>query len=353
MIKLETLKQRLQSLVGDSNGSLAGKYTDAINSAARETYPILHRRVDNTELITGNILPPFIWTSTTALSVYSATNAALEKTTTAGLFRNGDSSAKVTVNAAEGYLSINSDTYGRLLDLKGQTITGKVWAEPQNANDAFLTIAYEDADASETTSSSTTTCPASVMTLLSKGSLAIPSATTKIGFRMRVHSQDAYAYFDPPRVTGSAVYEYMLPDDFQSGDVKQVWIQTTGSSDDICDDLHPEYGEEVFGWGIVDDGTYKYLRMPYLSSKKRLRLVGYSTLEDDLSASTDTMTIDDRYIPVLLNYAAFSLYEKEKGIVSSDSRDRYTQEMTYWLNKYEMLIRKNRMSRIPGQIHWS
>jgi hypothetical protein len=352
-ILISTLITRLQSSIGDFENAYADKYLYAINDACRETYPTLFRRIENTELITGNILPPFNWTSTTALSLYSPTNAIIAQTTTAGLVRGYDSCARVLTSAGDGYLAIDSDNYPRLLDLMDKTIEYKSWVEPQNANDAFLTIIYEDADASGTTYSSTGTCPASVLTLLEKESLVIPDDITKITFKLRVHTNGKYAYFNPPRAIGHAIYEYLLPYDFQDGDVKQVWIQTSGHSDDACDDLQPEYGEEIFGWKIIDDGNYKYIRLPYLSKNRRLKLIGYAPLEDDADATTDTITLDDRYIPVLTAYAAYSLYEKQTGIVSSDSRDRYQEEAMKWLGKYEMMKRSLRKPRIPGQIRWS
>jgi hypothetical protein len=345
-ITIASLKQRLQTTIGDSDGQFAGKYLDSINDTARETFPILHKRVENTEIITGNILPPFIWTASTTLALYAASNATLAKTTTAGLVRNGESSAKVTASAGDGYLYIDSDIYPRLLQAKGQTVTMKDWAEPQDANDGFLTVAYEDASASETTVNSTTSCPASVMTLLSKEA-SIPTATTKVGFRMRVHTNAKYAYFDPPRVMGLMVYDYMLPDELQNGELKQVWIQS-----EDCDEMRPEFREEIFGWNTSDDGAYKYLRLPYLFSNRKLLLIGYSPLESN-STATDTITLDERYSHLFLMYAAHSLYEKIQGVVSSDSRERYMQESNYWFNKYEMASRKDRMSRIPGQIRWS
>ena len=51
---------------------------------------------------------------------YGVTNATAAATTTAGLYRGGAKSAKVTASAADGYMSINSNDYPELLlDLSG------------------------------------------------------------------------------------------------------------------------------------------------------------------------------------------------------------------------------------------
>ena len=350
-ILISTLADRLQSLLGDYEGAYANRYLDSINDACRETYPRLHRKIVNTELITGNILPPFNWPTTATLDAYTVPTGTLLKTTTAGYIRGGVTSAKVTASGADDSIVLDSNAYPRLLDLMDKVATLKCWCLAQNASDSFLDIVTTDSAGADTTESSTTTSTAAMYTLIEIEDYDVPDDITRLRVNLRTHTDTKYVYFAQPRLMGSAVYEYMLPDELQNGDVKQVWIQTSGYSDDICDDLHPKFGEEVFGWTIIDDGTYKYLRMPYLSTGKRLKLIGCCPLEDDSDATTDTISMDDKYIPTLLYYAAHSVYEKVGGIVSGDSRTKYQEESMRWLWKYEKM--GLRMPRIPGQIHWS
>ena len=356
-ITLQTLQQRLQTMIGDTGGVYTDKYTDAINDAARELYPALFRPLIDETLITGNILPPFIWTAmgtdTSTLALYTTSSASLTKTTTGGLFRNGLSSAKVKATSTDGYLYLSSDNYSRLLDLMNCKVDYKSWAYPSTVNDAFLTIYTLKADSTAQTLNSTTTCPVSKFSLLELESQSINDDIVKIEFRMRAHTSGQNAYFDPPRAIASSVYDYMLPQYFQDGNVSQVWLQTSGYSGDACDDLHPEYAEE-FGWHIINDGSYKYLRLPYApSSERKIKLVGYCPLENDLSDLTDTMTISAERASLLLSYAAYLLFTMQAGISSSDSRDRYDSEAMKWFARAELLKRKLRMQRPTGQIHWS
>jgi hypothetical protein len=364
-IAISTLMTRLQASIGDFENAYADKYLYAINDAARETYPTLHRKVDDASLITGNILPNSsfeLWTSSSYPDRYNKISATCAETTSAGLVRSEGSAALVSPSAADGYMFITSGNtseagYPRLLNLMDKKISFKCWAKPSTVNDAFIeiyTLKYTSTGTvAQTLTSTATTNITAGWQLLELEDQTINDDIIEIQFRFKVHTNGQTCYFDDARVMGSAVYEYLLPEGFQLGELKQVWIQTKGQSDDICDDIRPYFGEEVFGWKVIDDGTYKYLKMPYLSSGKRLRLLGYAPLESNATATTATITLDDRYIPLFIAYAAYSLYEKQTGVVSSDSRDRYQQEAMKWLGKYEMLKSRLRMPRIPGQIRWS
>jgi hypothetical protein len=328
----------------------------AINNAGKELYesaPLFKLLADET-VITGNILPPFIWTSSSALALYSTSNATIAKTTTGGLFRNGNNSALATVSAADGYLCLSSDDYPRLLDLMDKSVDFKGWAYPSTADDAFLTIYTVQADGTEQTLNSTTTCPASKFSLLELENQSLNDDITQIQLRMRVHTSDENAYFDQPRVIKAGIQDYMLPEDFQNGELCQVWIQSSSYSDDACDDIHPRYSP-VFGWKTFTDGGYKYLHLPSVpSSNRKLKLVGYCPLEDDLSADTDTMSIDERHKPLLLAYAAYLLYEMKRGTVAGTDTGRYDAECLRWLSKAEMLKQSGlRMTPPSGQISWT
>uniref|UniRef100_A0A6M3LGS1 Uncharacterized protein n=1 Tax=viral metagenome TaxID=1070528 RepID=A0A6M3LGS1_9ZZZZ len=319
----------------------------AINDAIRELYPYLYRPLEDRTMVTGSILPDNsfeLWTSATNPSLYSATNATLARTTTAGLIRGamGTTSMKVTASAADGYAYINSNTFPRLLDLRGKTIKFQGWAYPSTANDAFLTIAYEDEDGTETLTNSTTTCPASVFTLLATAELTVPTDITKIGFRFRVHTNGQNAYFDAARVTGTTLQEYVLLSDFADGGVDQVYVQTSGVSTDPCDDLHPYGWERVFGYTTYNDGTYQWLRLPYLySNKRQIRVIGTAPLST-LTTFSGTTEVDGRYIDLLVAYAAYCLYRNEEGVPSSKDTQRYTNNQAKWLREYYRLL-PNRM----------
>jgi hypothetical protein len=354
MATIADLQTRLRKLIGDNDAIYMSYYLDSINDAARETYPKLYRRIENTELITGNILPPFIWTSSTTLAFYTTPLGDIAKTTTGAYTRYTPTSCKFTAGGAMDYMVLSSDNYKSLLDVQGKTVTSKIWAYPEVANNAILTLYTLKADTTTQTLSATTSTPVAAWTKIELEDQALSDDLVTVEVRSVVYTSGKYAYFDPPRLMGLPVYDYMLPQDFQNGNVNQVWIQTTGYSDDICDDLHPNFGEQVFGWkdNVIIDG-YKHLHMPYLSSGKRLLLKGICPLESDSTLTTNTITIADRYIPTLLTYAAFSLYEKLTGIPSSDSRQMYQTEADRWYRKYQLISRDIRMPRLSSQIGWT
>jgi hypothetical protein len=353
-ITIATCIAKLQSMIGDAGGEYADKYLDSINDACRETYPILHRKVIDDSLITTNIIPPFQWSSSSTLDFWTEPTGTLVKNTDPAYMRRTSPTARVIASGDDDSLVLDSDYYPNLLHLEGFTdITLSCWAYPQVANDVYLDIITTLAGA-DTTESSTTLAPALTWTKIQIEDYDIPDDITRIRINLRVHSTTKQAVFVEPKLPGLDIREYLLPQDLQNGEIKQVWLQTTGYNEDITDDIDPHYAEEVFGWNIVYDGSYAYLRLPYLvASPRRIRLVGYCPLENDADATTDKITIPDRYLLVLLNYAAFSVYEKMAGIVSGDARTRYQEESMKWLGKYEIISKNIRMPRIPGQIRWS
>jgi len=343
---LLTLQARLQSAMGDDRGVYTDKYLDAINSAIRQIYPNLARKVDNTELITGNILPPFNWTSTTALQFYTSPSGTLTKTTTAGKTRNGETSAYVLASGADDGIVLDSNSYPRLLDLMDKQITLKCWAYPQTADDAFLDIITTDNAGTDTTKSSTTACPAGAFTLLEIEDYEIPDDIVRIRIKLRVHTTAKYVYFDLPRLTGRDIREYLLPYDFQNGNVRQVYIQSTSYSDDACDDLHPLFYEQP-EWAVVTDGVYKYLKLPPLSGERRIGLIGDCPLET-LSSGTDPISLDGEKIDLLIAYAAYLLYEMKMGTVSALDVSRYERLTAYWFAKYQRLLSQHAQGIPPS-----
>ena len=342
---LRVLEDKLAVAIGDIKQTYANHYANAINNAIREIYPNLHKRLEDKTLITGNILPPFIWnTDGDELDFYTEPTGTLAKTTTAGLFRNGENSASVTASGADDYLYISSNDYPRLLDLMNRDIDYKGWAYPQTADDAFLTIYTVKADGTAQTLNSTTSCPASKFTLLELEDQPINDNIVEIQFRMRVHTSGQYVYFDPPRAIGMNIYEYLLPQDFQDGFVSSVEIQTSGYSDDICDDLQPRSWEKVYNWSIVNDGSYKYLRLPAgYSNGRKIRLIGYCPLETQ-TADTSTISLDGEKVNLLIAYAAYLLYEMVESVPASGDVSRYERASSKWLSKYYRLLPMMKMA---------
>ena len=328
----------------------------AINRTIEEIYPDLVKLLEDRSLITGNILPPFRWSSASALELYTLATGTLAKNTDGAYIWRGKTSAKITASGADDFLSINSNKYPRLLDLMGKTITFKCWVYPEVANDAFLTIYTLKADGTAQTLNSTTACPAGKKTLLELKDQSINDDIQFIEFRLGVQTNTKYVYFDEPRVTGRDLYDYLLPSDFDNGHISKVYIQTSGYSDDICDDLLPRNWERIYGSEFqtreIGGSLYKHIRLPQLySSKRQLKLIGYCPLEA-LSADTGTISTDNKQaIDLLIAYAAYLLYRMEEGIPASKDISRYEQASSKWLGEYYRLLPNAKMVTPRGTLN--
>jgi len=312
---------------------------NAIKRAIEEIYPAVYLPLENRELITGNILPPFNWISATALAKYTGTNVTQAKTTPPSQYvRRGETSAKLTASNTNGYLSIHSDNYPRLLDPQGKSVTLKCWALPEAANDAKIEIRTKQADGTAQTLTSTTTSPAGEFSLIKLEDQDLNDDLVEVEIRLYVTTNAKFVYYDPPRLTGRDILEYILPTDFQEGVIDEVHIQTSGSSDDPCDDIHPVHWSEIRGWEIINDGTDKWLQLPYVHSNKyQLRLIGTKKLES-LSADTDTISLDrEERVNILIAYAAYRLFKMIKGVPASADISRYDKLAGEWLAEYYRL----------------
>lgn len=138
---------------------------------------------------------------------------------------------------------------------------------------------------------------------------------------------------DTSLTTGASDYEYELPSDFQNGVVSQVFIKVSGDETDLDDAVW----HKVYGWGIIDDGTAKDLRLPALyTADRKIRLIGYCPLET-LSLDTSTISLDGERLNLLIAYAAYLLFEMEKGVPASGDVERIERQAAYWWNKYRSL----------------
>lgn len=314
---------------------------NAIKRAIEEIYPTLHLKLESRELITGNILPPFNWTSPTALAKYKATNANLAKTTSGEFVRRGDTSAKVTAGGANGYLSLHSDDYPRLKDLMDKAVSLKCWALPEVANDAKIEIRTKQADGTAQTLTSTTANPAGEFSLLELEGQQLNDDLVEVELRFYVATNAKYVYYDPPRLTGISLYEYILPKDFQEGDVSQIDIQISGD----CDTLHPQHWQPVYGKRLISDGVDIWIKSPYFyTNGRQIRLTGRKKLES-LSADTDTITLDKKErVNVLIAYSAYKLFTMVRGLPATADISRFEDLARYWLGEFYRLSAQHKMN---------
>jgi hypothetical protein len=334
------------------------KKENSIKRAVEEIYPSLHKKVDDMTLIMGNILPDAhfeSWTSTSALTHYSTSNATLAKTSTVTLIRGGTYSAKVTATVANGCFYIDSGMYPRLLDLKGKTVDFYTWAISEVTDDAWIKIETYSIDGTTSQSlTSTTPCVASVPTLLKLESQTLNENLYRISISWGVTTNAKYVYFDDAYLSGMRLSEYLLPPDFISGSLRQVWLQTNGESEPAFYDLHPfntQYTGVMLPFTITDNGVNRYLQFfnDYLSGY-RLRLIGDKPLET-LSAVTDTLTLDTEKLPLLIAKARKVFWQRAGTAVSAEDRDRFKNEANEAENEYRRLLVQHGMPRAFELVH--
>ena len=320
---------------------------NTINRAIEQIYPSVKIPLDDLTLLTGNILPDGHfewWTSATALKFYSTSSVTLAQTTTAGYYRGprGTTSAKATASAAGGYFYINSDSYPRLLDLMDKTVDFYCWAYPEVANNASIQIYTKQADGTEQADLiSSTTNPAGEFTRLELESQNLNDDLVEVEIRFKIATDTKYVYFDDAQLNGISLQEYLLPEDFQNGQIETVFIG--GDDEKIHSVFYPS--DETGNFITIHDGTYRYLRLDNIPlSGQRIRLIGSKPLET-LSAQTDTISTDDTgHIQMIVTYALHQLYETQKAGVSSQDKLKYEAESFYWLGKYNKLKAQHGMA---------
>ncbi|KKK81480.1 hypothetical protein LCGC14_2813030, partial [marine sediment metagenome] len=90
------------------------------------------------------------------------------------------------------------------------------------------------------------------------------------------------------------------------------------------------------------------IRMPFLyNSPYSIRLIGDAPLET-LDAATDTISVDNQKLRMIIEYASYLLFSKISSGISSEDRTFYERESLKHLAKYEMLKRRHAMPRMPA-----
>ena len=325
---------------------------NALKRTVEYIYPALRRDLDDITLITGNILPNSHftdWAVTTAPDKYAMqdSNITAVASTTAGTYRGGGKSMKVTTGAggAGKYVYITSDSYPRLLDLMGQNVSFYCWASPEDANDSTIEIYTLKADTTAQTLTSTTECPAGEFTLIKLENQTLNDDLVEIQIRFKVATASKYVYFDNSRVIGPNNVELLLPDDLVTGHVSQVYVQTSGNAEHWCDDLHPKFDRWI-PHEIISDGSDDYLGIANWGNERLLRLRGFAPLET-LTAGSATVTLEAHRIPLLIEQAKIIFYDRIAKPTSAEDVKRFEREQARAEYNLSRLFPRLAMARLP------
>jgi hypothetical protein len=307
-------------------------YSNAIKWAVKRIYPALYKSVDNGSLVTGNILPTFDdWTSSSTLRWYTTSTGTLLRTNTAGEVRAGNYAVKFTAGAVNDTFYIDSDMYPRLLQLQDKSNDFYVWVKPEVADDASMVVTTIQADGTTQTFTSSTTCPAGYYSVLSYEDAQFNDDLAKVTVAFTVATNAKYVIFDSPYLGGELLSEYLAP--YVDMSVDLVEIQMTGFMDEPMKDVNPFItGNAIeLAFEVIEDANNKVIKLKSpVSNKRRLRIRGRRPLET-LSDETDTLTIKNEAIPLLIALSKYAFYERELRPQSSEDvgKANYLSQKAY------------------------
>ena len=327
-------------------------YKQAIQRAIRRLDLTFWVPLNDLTLVTGNILPNSHfedWAVSTVPDLYTLSNCTASETATAGLYRGprGTSSALITATSGSAYMYITSNDYPRLLDAMGQDGTLEAWVYPSTADDAWLQIYTIKADGTEQTlpSAQEDSCPASKWSLVGPEDQTLNEDLVEIQIRFRVDTSGQTCYFDNARFFGFNIRELFLPKDFVDGHLSTVHFQTSHWADNPCDDLHLRTKDKVYNWDIVEDGTYKWLRLPALYPNERLlHLEGYTPLTVPTTDSA-SVEVNDPELELLIAQSALELYKMMRSPISTKDTSKFDREIAYWEGEVFRLTSRFRQVR--------
>lgn len=308
-------------------------YKDAVLEAIKEIYPTLHISVDE-EIVAGNILPSLSdFSSSSTLTWYTASDSTILRTSTAGQTRNDTYACKTTSGAANGYIYISSDTYPRLLQLQGKTVDFSVWALPQTADDATMSIIATEPDGTQTTYTTTTSCPAGQYTRIYYDGAAMPTTLADLTVKFITATNGQYTIWNSPYLDGILLTDYLLP----YIDMHVDFVEAFPADNDDQYVFHTCKGIPV-PYRQIQNATQRYVKLlRYVPDEYRLRITGRRPLET-LSSDTDTVTIEDERVPLLIALAKYIFFDREVKPQSSEDISQAEYFANKALNQYRSMI---------------
>ncbi len=131
-------------------------------------------------------------------------------------------------------------------------------------------------------------------------------------------------------LTAEDVYEYQIPHDIRT--VSKVELE------DITYAATEGHPWRETNWVAVKDGLIRKIefkrQQPYVAGARRIRITGIGPLEQ-LYNDTDTVSIDENQVDLLVYRAAFHLYSKLPARAASTDREFYQEMAKFYLSLYD------------------
>jgi hypothetical protein len=306
---------------------------DALNRIINDSYPDIARKIVDTTLIGGNVLPNASfedWASTSYPDYWRTSVSTLTEETTIKLV---DGSAIKAVNAGYAYLS--SDNFPALRDLGGQTVDFYCWAYAAVAATCYLEIYTKEQDGTTTTTTCTTAhTGGSEWELLSLESTSIPDDLAEIQFRLKVVGANT-AYFDNAFVSGGTVTSYVLP--LQIDRVIEAYSCNDWEEFDVTD-------QSRIGFRQFEKDGVKYIRFGDESAEYKIELHGYAPFSE-LSTNSTTHTFNIKQQKAITFGACAQLLRSKGAFISSKDESPALKNAMMYEEKYEiakMMARSNK-----------
>jgi hypothetical protein len=295
----------------------------ALIQAAKLAYPSIHKKVFDSTKRAGNWLKDGsfeIWTSTSALTNWTASTTTLTKTSTTKLYLHGTYSCKLS--GAAGYLGQSITNNDDLKLLRGQSVTFYARGDSDTANSLRLGI-Y---DGITTTYSSYV--PAGQWNRednLWYVTAAISPLATEVAFRVYHDNAAAVEYVDDAYVIGP-----FYP---------KVYVADLGLAQNIPTRVSYYPADKLQNEPLpirdyITQGDYIYLQNNYAGYRLRIEGTGYlaflkSGVESD--AWDATIDIDDPQLRILSAQAACWLYtQMALPNFTTGDRKAFGDSKIYW-----------------------
>ena len=319
----------------------------ALVAAARRIYPQLFQEIYDETLVSGNWLKDGSfekWSSSSALSFWTGATVTLTQTTTAGYFRHGTTSCKLsgaTGTLVQKWVAGTAD-FDDLKELRGESVTFTLaaWCDTASSlrisiNDGTTTT-YSDYHAGNSAWADDDS-PMTVTQAIS---------ATATGVTLTVHyTTGAIAYIDDARVIG--------------GVRTRLYIGHLGLSRNQPHQVSIKQGNRWVTTRdcVVDIDGYLHLPVFYPPDcSLRIRGIGYLDFLVSGAASTAwtaTVALDQPQIEILIAEAALYLYTiMSLPNFETGTRKEYQEALGFWQQERDRRISKFGMRAPPATISW-